>query len=161
MSVSKSLTAIFAAALVLLGVSNVYSQINTLTNGGFESAEVPGHWQKIDAADAEVIWDEHVYRSPERSLKISESSGADAPAWQSSNLATLNWNPTSGVTENIEIEVGGWVKTENVNTNPANADAEIHLVFTFKDAAGGIIFNEPWCSKSARSGRHRLGGDQK
>jgi len=143
MSVSKSLTAIFAAALVLLGVSTVYSQINTLTNGGFESAEVPGHWQKIDAADAEVIWDEHVYRSPERSLKISESAGADAPAWQSSNLATLNWNPTSGVTENIEIEVGGWVKTENVNTNPANADAEIHLVFTFKDAAGGIIFNEP------------------
>ena len=119
------------------------AQINTIANGGFENAEQPEYWQKQDASDADVVWANDQFRSPERSLKITETEGADAPAWVSQNMAKLNWNPTTGTPPNIEIEVGGWIKTENVNTAPASADDEIHLSFSFFDATGALIFDQP------------------
>jgi hypothetical protein len=119
------------------------AQINTIPNGGFETAEQPAFWHPQDAEDAEVSWATDQYRSPERSLKISETDGADAPAWVSDNLATLYWNPTTGINPDIEMEIGGWVKTENVNTTPTSTDEEIHLTFTFYDSLGNMIFEEP------------------
>ena len=143
MKVSKNLLLWIFIFAIGFSILPAVAQVNTIPNGGFESAEFPAYWQKEDANDAEVVWATDQYRSPERSLKITEASGADAPAWVSSNMATLNWNPTTGVPPNIEIEVGGWVKTENVNTSPGSIDDEIHLIFTFFDAAGAMIFGQP------------------
>ena len=136
---------VFALFLgLLLGTAfQATAQVGTLPNGGFENAETPAYWRTEDAAGADVVWAADQFRSPERSLKISETDGADAPAWVSQNMAKLNWNLTTGIPANIEIEVGGWVKTENVNTNPATADDQIHLIFSFYDAAGALIFDQP------------------
>lgn len=119
------------------------AQINVITNGEFENAEAPAHWQKVDANDAEVAWATDQYRSPLRSLKISEIGGADAPAWTSANMAKLQWNSPTGIPANIEMVLGGWVKTENVNVSPASAAAEITLSFSFFDNANNLIFNQP------------------
>ncbi len=119
------------------------TQINTIANGDFEDAELPAYWQKEDVGASQVVWDDQVYRSPFRSLKISKNSGTNSPAWISSNMATLQWNPVKGIPANIEILVGGWVKTEKVNTNPASEDGAITLSFSFYDAANGLIFGQP------------------
>ncbi|MDZ7314821.1 MAG: carbohydrate binding domain-containing protein [candidate division KSB1 bacterium] len=135
---------IFCAAITLTFLLLPQSaQGNVVVNGGFENAETPAYWQKENAAEATVEWATDEYRSPERSLKISDSGGSDAPAWVSQNMATLNWNPTSGIPANIEIEVGGWVKTQNVNTNPAAQDDKILLTFSFYSASNALIFDQP------------------
>ena len=123
--------------------SPALAQINTINNGGFEIADQPANWHKVDANDADVAWASDQYRSPLRSLKIAEAGGADAPAWQSGNMAKLEWNPTTGIPANIEMVIGGWVKTENVNTAPANEAGEITLSFTFYDKAKNMIFGQP------------------
>jgi hypothetical protein len=90
-----------------------------------------------------VEWASDQYRSAERSLKIYDSDGDDDPCWVSGNLAKLNWNSPTGLGKNIEMLVGGWVKTENVNTSPADAANEIRLTFSFFDAEQNLIFGEP------------------
>ncbi|MCK6558098.1 carbohydrate binding domain-containing protein [bacterium] len=130
-------------ALCLMGAGGASSQINTIPNGGFENAEAPAHWHKANAGAATVEWAGDVYRSPQRSLKISKSSGVDTPMWESDNLAKLNWNPVTGIPANIEMEIGGWVKTSGVNVNPAGADAKITLSFWFFDASEAVIFGQP------------------
>ncbi len=119
------------------------AQINTISNGDFENAELPANWYKVDANDAEVVWSTDQFRSPLRSLKISEGGGADAPAWQSGNMAKLEWNPTTGIPPNIEMVIGGWVKTENVNISPASAAAMVTLSFSFYDKSKNLLFGQP------------------
>ncbi len=142
MKVSKSALLWLCVLALGFGIGPIMAQINTINNGDFENAELPAYWQKEDANDAQVVWATDQFRSPERSLKISESGGADAPAWVSTNLAKLNWNRTTGIPKAAEMVIGGWVKTENVNTNPANADAEIQLTFSFYHN-GVLIFGQP------------------
>ncbi|MDZ7268978.1 MAG: carbohydrate binding domain-containing protein [candidate division KSB1 bacterium] len=139
------LTVLLALPLIfcLMGTGSVHSQINTIVNGGFENAEAPAYWHKANAGGATLEWASDVYRSPQRSLKISKSSGSDAPMWESDNLARLNWNPVGGIPANIEMEVGGWVKTSGVNVNPASDDARITLSFWFFDASDALIFGQP------------------
>lgn len=126
-----------------LWVSTGWSQINTIPNGGFENADAPAYWHKANVGGATVEWASDVFRSPQRSLKISKSSGSDTPTWESDNLAKLNWNPVTGTTQNIEMEIGGWVKTSGVNINPAADAGKITLSFWFYDASNNLIFGQP------------------
>ena len=73
---------------------------------------------------------------------LPAGSTAD-PMWLARQLAKINWNPTTGVTPNVEMEIGGWVKTVNVNTNPAGDAAKIQLRFKFFDAQKNLIFGQP------------------
>ncbi|MBN1541701.1 carbohydrate binding domain-containing protein, partial [candidate division KSB1 bacterium] len=115
-----------------------------MAGNGFENAEMPAYWTKANEGDATVAWDDQQFRSPQRSLMIQESAGDDAPMWVThANMAKLQWNPVDGIPANVEIEVGGWVKTENLNTNPASADEQVHLVWEFYNAEGALIFGEP------------------
>lgn len=134
-------TLLLTAAMLLISFS-LSAQINTIPNGGFEEAELPAHWNKADHSDAEVSWATDQYRSAQRSLKISETAGADAPAWVSENMAKLYWNPTTGINPNVEMVIGGWVKTENVNTNPATDADKIQLIYQFFDETGAQIFGQ-------------------
>ncbi len=141
----------FLALCIGVGFQLAAAQINTINNGDFENAELPANWLKVDANDAQLAWASDQFRSPQRSLKISESSGTDAPAWVSSNMAKLQWNNTIGIPANIEMVIGGWVKTENVNTSPATAASEITLSFTFYDKAKNMIFGQPVVIKVPQS----------
>lgn len=133
----------FLMLCLAMGLPLAVAQINTVNNGDFENAELPAYWQKANANDAQVVWDAAQFRSPERSLKISDSGGDDAPAWISSNMAKLQWNSTTGIPANIEMVIGGWVKTENVNVSPASAAGKITLTFSFFDAGKNLIFGQP------------------
>jgi hypothetical protein len=141
----------FLALCVGSGFQLAIAQINTINDGDFENAELPANWQKVDANDADVAWATDQYRSPLRSLKISEVSGTDAPAWTSSNMAKLQWNSTTGIPPNIEMVIGGWVKTENVNVSPSAAASEITLSFTFYDKSKNMIFGQPVIIKAPQS----------
>lgn len=134
-------TRLSLAALLLVNLA-LYAQVNTIPNGSFENAEMPAHWTKMDPFDADVSWATDQFRSAQRSLKISEAAGADAPAWVSKNLAKLYWNPTTGINPSVEMKIGGWVKTENVNTNPATDADKIQLIYQFFDASGAQIFGQ-------------------
>ncbi|MCG3120909.1 MAG: hypothetical protein ALAOOOJD_03804 [bacterium] len=134
---------LLACLACVVWTSTGWSQINTIPNGGFENADAPAYWHKVDAGDATVEWAGDQFRSPQRSLKISEASGSDAPMWESDNVASLNWNPTTGTTKNVEMEIGGWVKTSGVNTSPAADADKITLAFWFYDNANNLIFGQP------------------
>jgi len=131
------------ALCIGFGILPALAQINTINNGGFEMADLPANWHRVDANDADVAWATDQFRSPLRSLKISDAGGPDAPAWQSINMAKLEWNSTTGIPANIEMIIGGWIKTANVNTSPANEAAEITLSFSFYDKAKNLIFGQP------------------
>ncbi len=49
-------------------------------------------------------------------------------------------NNRGGFAENLLLEVGGWVQTEGVNTNPASDAETIFLAFSFFDSSGVKIF---------------------
>jgi len=113
-------------------------------NLSFDDASVPAYWMKMNDAGATVEWANDQFRSDQYSLKISKASGGGEPTWITrANMAKLNWNPTTGTPPNIEMEIGGWVKTENVNLNPANESEEIRLTYSFYDNTGTLIFGEP------------------
>ncbi len=118
--------------------------IASVANGmGFE-ADLPAYWTKANETGSTLAWTSDVARSPQRSLMIQKSSGNEMPTWQTkANMAKLQWNMTTGIPPNVEMVIGGWVKTENVNTNPASAEAEIHLVYTFYDNTKAVIFGQP------------------
>jgi hypothetical protein len=47
------------------------------------------------------------------------------------------WSPTHAA--DIDWRIGAWVKTENVNTSPANDDARWYLKWEFYNQAGTFI----------------------
>ena len=71
------------------------------------------------------------------SLKIDKPAATtDSAAWVSENMANI-WSPTFN--KNVDILLGAYVKTSNVNTNPANDDARWFIVYTFYDSAGALL----------------------
>jgi hypothetical protein len=141
---NMQLIAVFLFCFILGTSIQLLAQINTFPNGDLENAEMPAYWTKANDGEAVVEWTSEIFRSPQRALKISDADGSDEPMWMTDvNMAKLNWNGVNGITENVEMEIGGWVKTENVNVNPADAASEIQLVWTFWDAAGAMIFGQP------------------
>ncbi len=106
---------------------------NLLSNGGFE-AEKPAYW---DADGAGALWSDDVARTPGRSLALSGNASA---SW-TQDEAVRNWVPR--IIGNQEILVGGYVRTEGVNTNPASDADKFQLVFEFFNASGTDLLGEP------------------
>ena len=105
------------------------SDANLLTNGGFETQK-PAYWAPSGAG---ATWSSTVARTPGHSLKLSSGTG--------------NWVMSEGVRAWVggipgdgtpEIVIGGWVKTEGVNTSPVGDNQKFQLVFEFLDAPGGM-----------------------
>ena len=47
------------------------------------------------------------------------------------------WSPQNY--KDVDIKIGGYVKTMNVNTNPANDDEKWWISYSFYDSAGSLI----------------------
>ena len=109
------------------------SPINLLSNGGFESGK-PAYWE---AEGAGATWSSDEARTPAYSLKLS---GAGEAAWVQGE-AVRNW--VSQIIGNQEIIVGGWVRTEGVNTNPASDAEKFQLLFEFFDGQGADLLGGP------------------
>jgi len=71
-----------------------------------------------------------------RSLKIEKTGTGDSASWISENMVDL-WSPKH--LANVDINVGAYVKTMNVNTNPANEDEMWWISYAFYDSAGEFI----------------------
>jgi hypothetical protein len=104
--------------------------------GGFES-ELPSYWTKgSEPSGATLTWATDQYRSMGRSLKIEKSATSEAAMWESENMVDL-WSERHFA--NVDIKLGAFVRTENVNTNPANDDERWYISYTFYDSAGAEI----------------------
>ncbi|NUO83498.1 T9SS type A sorting domain-containing protein [candidate division KSB1 bacterium] len=125
--------------LVLLGAALLGApalQAQFYATGGFES-NLPSYWTKgAEPAGATLTWATDQAHSLARSLKITKSTTSEAAAWVSENMVDY-WSPQH--LANVDIKIGAWVRTQNVNTNPANDDARWWIAYTFWDQAGQLI----------------------
>jgi hypothetical protein len=70
------------------------------------------------------------------SLKISKSATTDSAAWISTNMCDI-WSPK--ILKNNDINLGAWVRTQGVNTNPTTDDQKWYIMYSFWDSAGAKI----------------------
>ncbi len=104
--------------------------------GGFES-DLPSYWTKgAEPSGATLEWSTSEYMSLGRSLKISKEVTSDAAAWVSENMCD-QWTPSHAADKDWLL--GAYVKTQNVNTNPANDDERWYLKWEFWDSSGVYI----------------------
>ncbi|MEX0746505.1 MAG: T9SS type A sorting domain-containing protein [Rhodothermales bacterium] len=130
---SSLLLAMAALTAPALAQDITLNHVNLLTNGGFE-AEKPAYW---DGAGAGAVWSSAEARTPGYSLALS---GLGEASWTQEE-AVRNW--VARIIGNQEIVVGGWVRTDGVNTNPASDADKFQLVFEFFDASGADMLGGP------------------
>jgi hypothetical protein len=103
--------------------------LNGLTNGGFEAGN-PAYWA---ANGAGAVWSSTNSRTPGHSLELT---GAGEASWVMDE-AVRNWVPAIPADGSVvpEVEIGGWISTEGVNTAPADDASKFQLVFEFFEDA--------------------------
>jgi len=123
--------------IILLFVpSFTFAQYKIADIGGFES-DLPSYWTKgSEPGGSTLTWATDEYRSLGRSLKISKEVTGESAAWVSENMCD-QWTPVHG--SDLDWLLGAYVKTENVNTNPASEDAEWYLLWEFYNQANTKI----------------------
>ena len=123
--------------------------------GGFES-DMPSYWTKgSEPGGATLTWATDEFMSLGRSLKIEKGVTGEAASWVSENMCD-QWTPLHEA--NKDWIMGAYVKTEGVNTNPANADAEWYLLWEFYNE-GGTKIGETSC-QSIRVYRRAAAGSR-
>ena len=127
---------LFSCLLLSLSFSQY---VNVLKNGGFESG-VPALFRSVSVSGATLSWATDASRSPSYSLKIEKSATSSDVYWESSNMCTY-WAPF--IFPGKELVMGGYVKTSNVNVNPANDDQRFYLDFYFYDKQNNLIGGQP------------------
>ncbi len=126
------------ACLLFVASLPAFAQPASLSDiAGFESS-LPSFWTQGNVpSGATLTWATDQFRSLGHSLKIEKPAAtADSAAWVSQNMADI-WSPTFG--KDVDILLGAYVKTQGVNTNPANDDARWFIVYTFYDSAGAML----------------------
>ena len=104
--------------------------------GGFE-ATLPSYWNKgNEPTGTTLTWATDQYKSMGHSLEIQKTATGDSASWISENMCD-NWAPT--ITKNVDILLGAYVKTQGVNTNPANDDEKWYVSYSFYDSTGAFI----------------------
>jgi len=113
---------------------------NSLPNGGFEGTTP--NWFSTGGTSTTAVeeWSTDEWRTGGHSLKITKSASDGTASWVSEDLYRY-WSVFVG--QNVGMEVGAWVKLDGVNTNPANDDEKIQLVFNFLDENGTDLLGAP------------------
>ena len=126
--------------MVAIAVS-AFAQTNLLPNGDLDTL-TPNFWAAVGDAQTGVTcewaWDNLGHDNSEHSFKVSKTAAtADIAGWKSENNADLYWNNASA---DALYNLGFWVKTEGVNTNPATDDEKIGVKYEF--SSGGTSIGE-------------------
>ncbi len=105
--------------------------------GGMEST-LPSFWTVGDQpSGSSVTWATDQFRSMGHSLKIDKPTvTTDSASWISQNMCDI-WSPQH--LANVDILLGAYVKTQNVNTNPATDDEKWWVSYSFWDSSGAFI----------------------
>jgi len=103
----------------------------------FTASTVIGQNLNKESAGATLTWATDEYRTANYSLKIVKT-GTDAGVsrWYAADLYRY-WDVFVGT--DIGTELGAWVKTSGVNTNPSTDAEKIQLKFTFFKAGVDIL----------------------
>ena len=103
----------------------------------FTASNVMGQSLGKETRGATLTWATDEYRTANYSLKI-EKTGTDAgiSRWFAADLYRY-WDVFVGT--DIGTELGAWVKTSGVNTNPSSDAEKIQLKFTFFTAGVDIL----------------------
>ena len=119
-------------AFLLFTASSVFGQnLMSAEMAGFEGG-ITNYFAK-DAGGATLTWATDEFRTSNYSLKIEKTGTGTASRWVAGDLYRY-WDVFVGT--DIGTELGAWVKTSDVNTNPATEDEKIQLKFTF--FTGGV-----------------------
>ena len=131
------LTRVFAILLVtVLLVVGAAAQVTMNTIGGFEK-NLPSYWTKgHEPGGSTLTWATDSSRSLGHSLEITKGATADSAAWISENMVDF-WSQRHYA--NVDMLIGGYVRTWGVNTAPANNDEMWYISYSFYDSAGVLI----------------------
>ncbi|MCB2211662.1 T9SS type A sorting domain-containing protein [bacterium] len=84
--------------------------------------------------NGELMWTDAEAHMGNRSAMISKD-GTGVASWMSDNQATTYWNNMDAVL----YDLSAWMMTDGVNTDPANQDEMIGVMYHFQDAGGNDI----------------------
>ncbi|MGE5400287.1 MAG: hypothetical protein ACM3S2_07775, partial [Ignavibacteriales bacterium] len=135
--IKRKLYVLCFTILSLCTFLNLNAQISNFKQvGGFEGT-LPGYWTQGKTTGATLTWATDQSRHMGHSLKIVKAATTtDSVYWQSENMNDL-WAPKT--LKNVDILLGAYVRTENVNVNPANDDAKWWIAYLFYDSTGAKI----------------------
>ena len=133
---------LWQAVFAVLFFSFLFAQNenNLLTNGSFE-VEGPYRWNAEEGAGATLTWATDDTHTGLQSLKIEKTGTGEMSRWLSDNQVRY-WVTEIG--SGVDIKVGAWVKTEDVNTDPADEDEKWQLKFWFFDEDDDLIGGVPF-----------------
>jgi hypothetical protein len=120
---------------------------NLLPNGDLETLE-PNFWNPFgdDQNGVTCGWAWVGYDGSEHSFMIEKTGQTDdAAGWESVNNADLYWNNAAA---DALYNLSFWVKTEGVNTAPANDDEKIGVTFEFYHDGTSIGEKTIWVDQS-------------
>jgi hypothetical protein len=104
--------------------------------GSFES-DLPSYWTKGNEPNGTTLeWASDQAFVLGKSIKISKTATGDSASWISENMCDM-WTPKLGA--NSDIALGGFIKTEGINTNPTTDDEKWYISYTFYNEADGLI----------------------
>jgi len=129
--------------LLLLAISLIFCSVtygqNVIGNPGFEDL-TPSFWNPLNGTFGSELGvgtdvGDNV-KTGFRSFKITKSAAtSDIVGWLSDDNANKYWNNAGSGTFSIQAAI----KTVGVNTNPADDDSKIGVMFVFKNAAGAEL----------------------
>ncbi len=129
-----------ARVIALLLTIVVIAWSNYIPNGGLEGG-VPNYFKSGGTSTTAVkSWATDVWRTGGHSLKIAKPNTDGTAYWESADLYRY-WSVFVG--QNVGMEVGAWVKTVGVNTNPATDEQKIQLIYNFYAADGTNLLGAP------------------
>ncbi len=122
--------------ILIIGQNSLQAQSEINEIGSFEQ-QFPSYWMKgAEPVGSALEWATDQYRSMNKSLKITKQATAEAAVWESDYMQDL-WSPLHY--KNIDMLIGAYVKTEGVNTNPANDDQRWYISYSFYNQSGNLI----------------------
>jgi|GEM_PF-726921 len=131
-------------SIALISFAGVYAtEENLLSEIGTFSSGEPHLWNAEPGnSGATLTWATDEAHTPPRSLKIEKPNTSDEGARWITDGKVRFWNPIVPAEE--DIKVGAFVKTEGVNTDPANEDEKWQLKFWFYNADDELIGGQPF-----------------
>jgi hypothetical protein len=122
--------------MAIAAVSVFAQNTNLLKNGGFESGKPSLYNAEAGASGATLTWAIDQKHGGTHSLKIEKAATTGSARWVS-NSNVRYW--VDKIDKGVDIKIGAWVKTNGVNTAPANADAKWSVKYTFYDTNMAVI----------------------
>ncbi|MCJ7554840.1 MAG: hypothetical protein MUO34_13270, partial [Ignavibacteriaceae bacterium] len=128
-------------SIMLIIVPNPLLAQSAINEVGSFEQDMPSYWTKgAEPSGSTLEWAQDEALLLSRSLKITKAATTEAAKWTSENMCD-NWAPTRDASSMIRLQA--WVKTEGINTIPANDDAKWIIKYSYYDTNDVFIGDVP------------------